>query len=75
MSNKIAVVIFQTKIGDDLAQTEVQSDVKTLNTRAGRKAAEETAIESFKALDPRFERTQTIKAVDIQISDLLALRQ
>lgn len=63
----VAIVVFQTNIDGKLAQCEVEADPIVLNSRDGRKDAENLARLAFANLHPGFEKTQKIAAVDIVV--------
>jgi hypothetical protein len=66
---KTALCIFQANIGGKLAQAEVETDPTVLNSREGRKAAENMARIAFANLSPAWNRFQPIKCVEILIID------
>lgn len=58
-------VVFQTFIGGQLAQTEVESDPSALYSKETRKETEGLARLAFASLSPQYLQGQPIKAVDI----------
>lgn len=58
-------VVFQTRIGGQIAQCEIESDPLALKSREKREAAENLAKLAFANLSPSYVPGQPIKAVDI----------
>jgi hypothetical protein len=69
---KVALCIFQTYIGGQLAQAEVETDPSVIGSREGRKAAADLANIAFAGLSPAFVKGQPIKCVEILIVDRTA---
>jgi hypothetical protein len=61
---RVFLLIFETTIGGQLAQTEITTIKDPMNSRQIRRDCEETARLSFAQLSPLFDRGQKIKCVE-----------